>query len=334
MKIELIVHKSRNLVFYFKLATVTTILSLAFVFPLIFLQSCSDEENYPTGDVQIIQAVDQLKSDSLRSYVAWLVALQPRFMLAGNQRNIAYKIHEKFKDFGFSQTEIDSFDISAEYDGNSYDTRQYNILATITGNRRPDSICIVAAHYDSMNEEINPFSVSPGADDNGSGMAAMFEIARCIRTTLPNPGYTVRFIAFAGEELDFYGSTRYAEAAKKRGEKIKFMLNIDMIGYSSESNSKDWYINIMNYNNSKDLLQTAQRICYQYSGLSAENNNKYSDEGDSYPFFQQGFKSLFFNEPVDNPYYHTQNDLIANLNFSYCREVTKIPYAMLLEANQ
>ena len=73
----------------------------------------------------------------------------------------------------------------------------------------------------------------PGADDNASGVAGLIEIARALRHL--EPTRTVKLVAFVNEEPPFFffgemGSKVYAEAARLRGDDIRVMLSLEMLG--------------------------------------------------------------------------------------------------------
>jgi len=104
-----------------------------------------------------------------------------------------------------------------------------NLEVELLGQERPTEIVLVGAHYDTVEG-------SPGADDNASGVAAMLEIAWLLRDQ--QLGCTVRCAAFVNEEPPFFrsramGSAVYARAARARGDNIKLMLSLEMVGYFS-----------------------------------------------------------------------------------------------------
>jgi hypothetical protein len=92
-------------------------------------------------------------------------------------------------------------------------------------------ILLVGAHYDSV-------TGSPGANDNGSGVAAMLELSRLF--TEISPAATLRFVAFVNEEPPHFmrsnqmGSLVYSRAARTRGDDIRLMTSLETIGYYSE----------------------------------------------------------------------------------------------------
>jgi hypothetical protein len=112
-----------------------------------------------------------------------------------------------------------------------------NLAVSVPGISRPSEIVLLGAHYDSARQ-------SPGADDNGSGVAALVEIARAMRAA--TPAQTVRFVLFVNEEPPFFGtpamgSWHDAQAAGRRGDKLRAALILDSIGrFSSEPGSQHY----------------------------------------------------------------------------------------------
>jgi Zn-dependent M28 family amino/carboxypeptidase len=108
-------------------------------------------------------------------------------------------------------------------------TARGEIVANVSAERRgdrADEVVLVGAHYDTVRG-------SPGANDNGSGVAALLEIARLLRDArLPR---TVRFVAFVNEESPFFmtrlmGSRVCARACRDAGEHVVAMLSLETIG--------------------------------------------------------------------------------------------------------
>ena len=105
----------------------------------------------------------------------------------------------------------------------------HNIEVEIRG-ERPE-IVLVGAHYDSV------FS-GPGANDNGSGVAALLALARSFSGKIGQQ--TLRFVAFVNEEPPFFQTTQmgsfvYASRCKQRGDKIAAMISLETTGYFSDA---------------------------------------------------------------------------------------------------
>lgn len=105
-----------------------------------------------------------------------------------------------------------------------------NIAFEIPGRTRPDEVLVVGAHFDAV-------PTTPGADDNGSGTAALLEIARVLRARPMHR--TVRFVLFNLEELGHTGSNQYAAQCRddhKAGTpRLVGMLSLETIGYYSDA---------------------------------------------------------------------------------------------------
>jgi Zn-dependent M28 family amino/carboxypeptidase len=112
-----------------------------------------------------------------------------------------------------------------------------NLEIAIAGNVRAGEIVLAGAHYDTV-------PGSPGADDNASGVAAVLELARLLRET--RAPRTIRLVAFVNEEPPFFstgemGSRVYARAARARGDDIRVMLSLEMLGCYSDAPGSQAY---------------------------------------------------------------------------------------------
>ena len=112
-----------------------------------------------------------------------------------------------------------------------------NLEVCRIGKTKPEEIILVGAHYDTVRG-------TPGADDNASGIAALLELTRMFATA--ETARTLRFVAFVNEEPPFFfwsqmGSGVYAEAAKTRGENIRLMISLEMLGAYNEQPGSQSY---------------------------------------------------------------------------------------------
>jgi hypothetical protein len=114
-----------------------------------------------------------------------------------------------------------------------------NIEVEILGKKYAKEILVIGAHYDSAPN-------SPGADDNGSGVAAVLELAKLLKGRQFDR--TIRLVLFPNEEPPYFrtktmGSYRYAEAARERQDNIIGMLALETLGtYSNEPGSQHYPI--------------------------------------------------------------------------------------------
>jgi hypothetical protein len=114
-----------------------------------------------------------------------------------------------------------------------------NIFLELPGSVAPEEVLLIGAHFDAV-------PGSPGADDNGSGVAALLEVARVLKAGPPRRR-TVRFALFNLEEVGLIGSTRYAVLLSERARAqpaprgaptaplggLVGMISLEMLGYYS-----------------------------------------------------------------------------------------------------
>ncbi|MEI6123477.1 MAG: M20/M25/M40 family metallo-hydrolase [Bacteroidota bacterium] len=295
----------------------------------------SDENIDPSApDAFVNKFVSDINADSLRANVQWLQNYNTRFFLQNNRKQIATDIKNKFINLGYTDTRIDSFFISPYWNNTTYNTWQYNVVARLQGSTSPNNVYVVGAHYDCIVDSGDPFVVAPGANDNASGMSGIIEIARVMKAHAFAPKNTIDFVAFAAEEYDLNGSADYASKAVTTGANIVMMLNNDMISYDANSDPVNWTVNVMDYTNSTDLRTLFVKCGKTYTSLNFANDNQYSSDGDSYSFFNQGYKAIFIIDNPEESFYHTTNDVVANYNFEYCKKVTSISCALLVQENK
>jgi hypothetical protein len=106
-----------------------------------------------------------------------------------------------------------------------------NVIATLKGTASPERFYVITGHLDSrVTDVLNFTSDAPGADDDGSGVAVMLELARLFATR-QFPG-TLVFATVAGEEQGLYGSAFMAAQMKAAGNDVQGMFSNDIVGAS------------------------------------------------------------------------------------------------------
>ncbi len=201
-----------------------------------------------------------------------------------------------------------------------------NVVGTLTGSTRSTEIVLLTAHIDNMPGG----SVAPGADDNGSGSAALMMAAKLLsQHTFER---TIRFIFFTGEEQDVYGSWAYATAAKAAGENIVAVVNMDMLGWESDGNPTMRVHTRAPASGAKDLeiANLFVAVVNTYSIDITPIVTSYGmNESDHYSFWAQGFPAICVIEDDGdlsswgdfNPYYHTTSDTLSRLDMPYYTDI-------------
>ena len=207
-------------------------------------------------------------------------------------------------------------DITIEYFDHSPKYKQASVVATIKGSDQSNEIVIIGAHLDSiigMSHHMDPWAKSPGADDNGSGIAVITETLQAIVKLGFAPMKTIKIIAFAAEEVGLRGSMAIAKNYKSRGYNVLGMLNLDMVGY--KGNDEDIFI----YNDDDtDKWQNeflALLVKKHLPDLSIGYSRCQSICSDHHSWHIHGFPASYvaeseFLRPAPN--YHTEKDTDVN----------------------
>ena len=207
----------------------------------------------------------------------------------------------------------------------------HNIEAEISGSR--PEIIVIGAHYDSV------FG-SPGANDNGTGVAATIALAR--RFASAKPEHTLRFVAFVNEEPPYFlsgemGSLVYARRCKERGDKISAMISLETIGYFSDAPHSQRYpspilgipypnvgnfIGFVSNIRSRPLLRRAVALFRKHARIPSEGaalpwfvpGVSWSDQ---WSFWKSGYPAIMVTDtaPFRYPYYHSSSDTPDKLDY-------------------
>jgi Zn-dependent M28 family amino/carboxypeptidase len=216
-----------------------------------------------------------------------------------------------------------------------------NIESIIEGSESAGTI-VVGAHYDTID--------CPGANDNGSGVAALIEIANAIAKRKHTPKRTIRFVAFVNEEPPFFGgpdmgSWVYAQKLKESKEDVLGMICLETMGcYSTDPGSQHVpsivgnfykndvgnFVGFCSNPESKEflkfLLDSFRRHCDFPSEGLAVPPSLLSDItlSDNSRFWDVGFRAVMVTDTVYLRYkhYHEQSDTADKLNFPAFARVT------------
>ncbi|MEM0493061.1 MAG: M28 family peptidase [Candidatus Thermoplasmatota archaeon] len=167
---------------------------------------------------------------------------------------------------------------------------------------------------------------TPGADDNGAGVAALLTIAKIVSQYSFN--HTIVFVAFSGEEQGLLGSHAYAKEAYLENKNIIVELNADMIGHA-ETLEGGHSIRTPATIDAKwitdDILEINNVYNLSFTNIIQSTINEEGRGGsDYYSFVQYGFESVAFFENEWNPYMHQPGDDISNVNMSYLLNTTRL----------
>jgi hypothetical protein len=277
----------------------------------------------------IQNCINQVQPDSIQATLEQLQGFGTRYALADNRKEVANWIAGKFLQYGYSDVKLDSFQALVNYPG-AGDTViwHYNVVCSVAGTSAPGEVCIIGGHCDSYADP-DPFLLAPGADDNGSAVAATLETARVMKLMGVQPESTVRFILFAAEEIGYLGSHYQASQSKEKNEDIRLMFNIDMIAFNPDSLKM---VYLFRYKNVESAFNIASDVYLAYTDLSVFTGPpEFEYRSDSFTYWNYGFSSTWAFEYDFNDYYHSEADVVSNCNLEYCAEVTRGALATIME---
>jgi Zn-dependent M28 family amino/carboxypeptidase len=206
-------------------------------------------------------------------------------------------------------------------------TTAYNVVATLVGEKRPDDWYIIGGHYDSRSQD--PQVSAPGAEDNGSGCAGVLEMARVF--TASPPDATTLFICYSAEELGLLGSLDHVAGLIASGDlaKVQAMLDLDMIGYTSDGDL-DCLLETESF--AAFLLDVFEDAALEFTSLRIETDTS-ACCSDHKPYLNAGVPALLTieNDWFEYPFYHTINDLPQHLTIAMGREILKMNVAAMAE---
>ena len=186
------------------------------------------------------------------------------------------------------------------------------------------STVIIGAHYDGVGHGEDSSVISPGADDNASGVAGMIELARLLAASkLRNNNYL--FIAFSGSELGSAGSAWFLQHPVTDLKKVNYMINLDMIGRLNDT------LTIGGYGTSP-LWAPVWNGIRDKKYISIRNMNTGGTTGDQLAFYRASIPVLTFSTG-----WHAEDqgpgDNAGKINYPGELQVLKFIYSVIEGAN-
>jgi len=248
-------------------------------------------------------------------------------------------------------------------------TRVCDMVAIQRGTERPDDVVIIQGHIDSrVTDVMNSTSDAPGANDDGSGTAAVIEAARVLsKHKFPA---TIVFAALSGEEQGLLGGKILADYAKAQGWNVVTVLNNDIIGNSCSSDGvcDDTHVRVLSEGprsqGQEELADSthslggendapSRNISRFLDGLADNLNigldvrqiwrtDRWGRGGDHIPYLELGFPAARLSVAVENYDWQHQDlrtengkvygDTIDHMDFAYLEKVAKLNIAALAAA--
>jgi len=322
----------------------------------IFLSFAHNSTSQVVDDPEIKKMISEIKAENLEATIQKLVSFGTRHTLSDTKSKTKgigaaqQWVKSEFDKFALESngrltSKIDYFEVKADGKRIVKDSQLGNVMATLKGTDPNDNrILIISGHLDSrVSDVMNVKSDAPGANDDGSGVAAVVELAKVMsKRSFPA---TIIFVAVTGEEQGLYGARHLAELAKESNWNIVAMLNNDMIGnsLSSGTNLRD-NTQVRIFSETIPFLETEDeakmrkatsrdndspsRLLARYIKTVTEQyvdqlkvklvyrNDRFLRGGDHTPFSQNGFTAVRFCEMNEN-FDHQHQDLRTENTIKY-----------------
>ena len=240
-------------------------------------------------------------------------------------------------------------------------TEIVDVLAVQRGSGDPGRVVVISGHLDSrVSDPMNATSDAPGANDDGSGVAAVMEAARVLSAHKFDA--TIVYAVLSGEEQNLYGGRLLAAYAKQQGWRVEAQLNNDIVGNShGQSGVVDAsHVRVFSegtratetpeeaarrrYNGgevdspSRNLARFIAPLADRYvPGLSVSmvyRTDRYSRGGDQVPMLEAGFPAVRLTEAAENYSRQHQDvrteggiaygDVISGVDFAYLTKVARL----------
>jgi len=278
-----------------------------------------------TDDDALVASID---IDRMMGTVDALQDFGSREFHLESSRQAAEFLYEAFEEIGIP-VEYQYFMVE--------DTRVSNVVATLHGSDGEADMYLFGAHYDSENMWVSNISTAenltaPGADDDASGVAAVLEMARVLKSS----GFpaTVKFVMFGAEEYGYdntggrRGSQHFAAQEASLGHVYSGTATLDMIGYRDGNDNKA--VLVVNDDGYALADSTSRAVDRFGTDLDLEvlvdPTITYSDHSS---FWDEGMPSMLVVEELDdlffpvNPSYHTSYDTVDILSPEQLEAVTE-----------
>jgi hypothetical protein len=338
--------------------------------PLALLSTTALAQQPPRPEALLNQVAGQVSQQRLRADIQKLVSFGTRHTLSSQtdpRRGIGASV--RWAEAELKKTGLQTLQACETVSGRRIPTptRLCNAVAIQRGTERPNDVVIITGHIDSRVTDVMDFTKdAPGANDDGSGTAAVLEAARVL-SKRKFPG-TIVYAALSGEEQGLYGGKVLADYAKAQGWNVVANLNNDIIGNSCGSDGvcNDKVVRVFSEGprwQGREDLAARQRSLGGENDAPSRNLSRYLDSlaerlpqigldvmpiwrndrfgrgGDHTEFLNAGYPAVRFSVAVEN-YNHQHQDLrtengveygdtIDKMDFPYLTKVVKLNVAAL-----
>lgn len=194
-----------------------------------------------------------------------------------------------------------------------------NVIGHIPGKKKRKYI-VFSAHYDHLGR-MGSETYFPGANDNASGVTMLLSLAKYYKKFPPE--YTLVFCFFSGEEAGLEGSKYFVQHPFFKLNKIKFVLNIDIMGGASEG------ITIVNGSKHEKEFNQLVKINSQLNLLKKVKKRGPTSNSDHHFFAEKNVPAFFIYSMGNVKNYHDIYDTSENTPLKKFEEVQRLLIAFV-----
>lgn len=269
------------------------------------------EHSYPTlteEDARVRGLMDQVSIDSLTATIEHLSSYHTRRYDSRFIYEVQDWLLNRYATLPLDTVYLHDFQLH----GLGITETADNVIAVQRGTLYPDEYVVCGAHYDSYAYEgYDPDTISsPGADDNATGVAGIWETARLLSQY--NFERSIIYCNFNAEECGLVGSAAFAKACADQGLDIVGYFNMDMNGYLEEGS--DIHVHLLYTTQDSLLANFFFNLCEVYYP-EMPIRQAWMEHGDSdySSFNRNGYAALFPFEDVNasSPFIHSRNDVMG-----------------------
>jgi hypothetical protein len=299
-------------------------LSLALLFTLACGGGGDDE--VPDGPLDPLTLPALVSQAELTASISGLEALGTRYTVGQGDEKARDYLVGRIMSLGLLP-ELDPFPTGGEFAN--------NIIVKYPGSEDPNVVYIFSAHYDSTST--TAATSAPGADDNGSGVAAVLEAMRLL--TKHSFKYSIWFVFTAAEEQGSIGSAHLAATLKAQAVDVRGVIAPDMIGYWPQGESDQ--MDILGDPASAMLVEHMANVATQLGvGFKKWINHNFCYGDDHTSFQEAGFPAITPMDCVEahnlstgeeTPHYHSTTDVMSTLHMGFTTKVVGVLIVTLAE---
>jgi aminopeptidase YwaD len=274
----------------------------------------------------------------LHDHLTQIVRERDPYLNSGGHFLVREYIRESLALWG--EVEVHEF----KFNGKTHQNLILNLNSAANSDLPP---ILIGAHYDAV-------PGTPGADDNGTGVAVLLEMARVFAS---HPlKYPVRLVAFDLEEYGLLGSTAYAKYLGDKRQKLRLMLSLEMLGYCNQAPGSQTYPALIrpfysdranfialvgNLSAILDMNRLGKQMKQHGTPIeilidpSAGKLVPITGFSDHRPFWQQKYRAIMVTDTamLRNPHYHQASDTIETLDLDFLSNTCESLIAALRTIN-